>query len=439
MTWWRRFHDSFWFLPGLFCLVGVVTAEGLVILDAELNLSLGVLDAVMYRVGASGSRGLLEAIATSVLAAAATSFSITIAVISLASSTYGPRLVRNFMADRGNQVVLGVYLATFLYSLLVLRTIRDDDGTQRFVPHTAVAFAVLLALVSVGVLVYFIHHISDSVQIWTLATRVRDDLLSVVDHAYPEAGDDSSRWRTAELPSGEGVPVTATGDGYVASIGEHALVALATERDLVLAMRIRPGSFCVRDSVLATAWAAPEAGGAAGLGDDVLDAVRNQVVLKNERTPYQDVEFAVQQVIELAVRALSPSTNDPYTALNAFDQLSAALARVVSRPQPSSYRFGPGGELRFHAPSASCDELIEMFFEAVRSYALDHPAVLRRAVEIADRTGARAERQAVREHLVTQLDMLVAAYEQRQPPAHDLERLRAKTEAVRERLSAPVT
>ena len=171
-----RLLQSFWFLPAVLCVLSVILAETLVVVDRRLaDVDLGLLEILITRVGESGSRDLLGAVAGSTLAVASTTFSITIAVLALSSSTYGPRLVRNFMADRGNQFVLGVFVATFLYSLLVLRAIRipSDGGGDYFVPHLAVNVAVLLAVLSIGVLVYFIHHISDRVQVWTLARQVR--------------------------------------------------------------------------------------------------------------------------------------------------------------------------------------------------------------------------------------------------------------------------
>lgn len=433
MTWWQRLRDSFWFLPALMCLTAVVAAEALVVLDSEADLSFGPLDAVMYRVGAGGSRSLLEAIATSVLAAAATSFSITIAVISLASSTYGPRLVRNFMADRGNQVVLGAYLGTFLYCLLVLRTIRDDgSGGQVFVPHAAVAVAVVLALVSVGLLVYFVHHISDSVQVWTLAQRVRDDLLAVVDRTYPEVADDGPPQGPDLPPAGQGERVKATSDGYLARIDAPALVRLARDRDAVVVLQVRPGAYCVRGSTLARIH-----GVADDAGPDLAEAVRSHVLLKDERTPHQDVEFAVQQLIELAVRALSPSTNDPYTALNALDQLSAALVLVASRPVPSPQRRDADGTTRLLVPVADPEALVGLVYEALRTYALAHPVLLRRAVEVADRMGGQGCHPAIRRLLVDELDVLLTTYADTHPPERDLHRLRAELVPVRARLTRP--
>ena len=189
MTVLQRLRERFWFVPAVLCVLAAVLAEVLVAVDQHLDETavpdwLGV---VVYRVGESGSRDLLGAIASSSLAVAGTTFSITMAVLALTASSYGPRLVRNFMTDRANQTVLGVFVATFLYSLLVLRSIRvlGDAGSEPFVPHVAVNVAVLLAVLDVGVLVYFIHHISDSIQVSTMAGRVRAELVETVDRLYP--------------------------------------------------------------------------------------------------------------------------------------------------------------------------------------------------------------------------------------------------------------
>ncbi len=227
-----RLLQSFWFLPAVLCVLAVILAETLVVVDRRLaDVDLGLLEILITRVGESGSRDLLGAVAGSTLAVASTTFSITIAVLALSSSTYGPRLVRNFMADRGNQFVLGVFVATFLYSLLVLRAIRipSDGGGDYFVPHLAVNVAVLLAVLSIGVLVYFIHHISDRVQVWTLARQVRTDLLAAVDRLYPERiGEDVLEVEDADglqhVPPGletDGIPVASKEIGYVQGVSHQ--------------------------------------------------------------------------------------------------------------------------------------------------------------------------------------------------------------------------
>ena len=346
MSRWKRIRDAFWFIPALCCAVAVLLSEAMISVDRAIDgADLGPLAGLVNRVGEAGSRDLLGAIASSTLAVAATSFSITIAVLATASSTYGPRLVRNFMADRGNQIVLGVFSATFLYSLLVLRSIRALGDTDAvFVPHLAVNLAVLLGVLSIGVLVYFINHIADSVQVWTLAGRVRSDLLDAVERLYPEGvGRDARELEddaaSAEIPGG--LDADASREiGYVQQVSEDRLLAAAQRHDALVVLRVRPGGHVAEGTTLATLWP-PER-----VDDELADEVRACVLTGSARTPEQDIAFSVQVLEEMAVRALSPGTNDPYTAINALDELSAGFARLVGRSIPSRYRYDDRGRDR---------------------------------------------------------------------------------------------
>lgn len=443
MSRWARWRQSFWLIPALLCVVAVAGAEALITLDRRLgDVDLGAAGVLVNRVGASGSRDLLGAIAGSMLAVASTTFSITIAALALASSTYGPRLVRNFMADRGNQVVLGVFVATFLYSLLVLRSIRvvDDGAEEPFVPHLAVNVAVLLAVASIGVLVYFIHHISDSIQVATLARQVRADLLSAVERLYPEQvgrgpqpisdeDRDEDRDEDEAGPDVDGLLVASEHVGYVQDIDHDRLLALAVEHDLVVHLQVRPGTHCTQGSPVARVVPAERA----SLG--VLVGVREVVRVARSRTPDQDVEFPVLQLEEMAVRALSPSTNDPYTAINALDDLSAGLVSLAGRRTPSPYRYDSRGHLRVVAPTVVLDDLVDHVLDAMRWYATGHPTVLHRTLDLVHDVGTASSRAAVRVGLAVHVRHLVEAFERSSPQDCDAEGLRRHAEQVHRSLA----
>lgn len=425
MVWVQRVRETFWLVPALMCVGASLVAQALLVVDRSLaDDALDGTGALLYQVGADGARDVLGAIAGSMLAVASTTFSITIAVLALTSSSYGPRLVRNFMADRGNQVVLGTYLATYLYTLLVLRSIRTLDGdAQVFVPQLAVNGAVLLAVASIGVLVWFIHHISDSIQVWTLAGRVHGELRAVVADLYPERlgseGDVDDAAVAAALLGEPDLVVHATRCGYVLRVDHERLMRLATERDLVVELLVRPGSFVVEQGALAAvrrsspgpgpgdrAWARTP-GHAGGRADGrVSTAVRRSLPLADARSPLQDVEFATQQLVEMLVRALSPSTNDPYTAVNAVDQLSDGLAALARRRVPSPARVDGDGRVRVVAPAVELHQLLDMVVDAVVTYGMGHPDVVRRCVELLGRVG-EAGGAAVRAGLLERLDRLV--------------------------------
>jgi len=433
---WSRLRQSFWFLPAVLCVVAVALAEGLIFVDQQLGDSdVGALDFLITMVGESGSRDLLGAIAGSMLTVASTTFSITIAVLALSSSTYGPRLVRNFMADRGNQFVLGIFVATFLYSLVVLRSIRviGTDQGEYFVPHLAVNVAVLLAVLAIGVLVYFIHHISDSVQVWTLAEQVRTDLIEVVNRLYPEGGGRDAR----EVEGGHGEPdvperldtdgflLTSRETGYVQDVDLDGLLSLAHEHDLLVSMKVRPGNHVNEGTVLAVLWPPDD------LNDNVCASARQAVRIGRARTPLEDVEFAALQLEEMAVRALSPSTNDPYTAINALDSLASGLVMLAGRRMPSPYRFDRKGRLRVIAPAVSFVHVLDHLLDAMRSYAVQHPTVLHRTLELVAQVGAVCQDRAARDRMDTHVGRLVEAFSATSPQGSDLEALAEHAVRVR--------
>lgn len=435
MSRWTRLSQSFWFLPALLCLGAVVLAEGLILLDQRYaNADLGALDVLITRVGESGSRDLLGAIAGSMLTVASTTFSITIAVLALSSSTYGPRLVRNFMADRGNQLVLGIFVATFLYSLMVLRSIRviGEGPGGYFVPHLAVNVAVLLAVLSIGVLVYFIHHISDSVQVWTLADRVRVDLIEVIDRLHPESadGDDLETGAAQDAPGqpDRATPVTSDETGYVQGIDFDSLVDLAHERDLVIWMQVRPGRHVTRGTTLAVV-SPPDR-----LGKEEVQVARQAVQIERARNPQQDVEFPALLLEEMAVRALSPGTNDPYTAINALDNLAGGLVALASRPPPSPYRRDRDGRSRVIAPPVSLLAIVAHLLDAMRLYATEHPPVLHRTLELIAQVGAACPGTMARETLAEHPARLVDAFAATSPEAADLQELAGHASRVRQEL-----
>jgi uncharacterized membrane protein len=426
---WLRLRDSFWVVPAVLCAAALVLAEVVLAVDRSVDVGDTFLSPLLNEAGASGSRDLLGAVAGSMLGVAGTMFSITMAVLALTSSSYGPRLVRNFMADRGNQVVLGTFLATFLYSLMVLRGVRsssDSGDRTQFVPHLAVSVAVVLAVGCVAVLVYFIHHISDSIQVATLSGRVRTELRETVDRMYPaQTGRDvvAVHGGAPTLPGDltGATPVEAGSAGYVAAIDLDRMLGLAREHDCVIVLSARPGDHVLTDDVVARIWPARE---------DVSTAARRAVTVGRNRTPYQDVAFAVQQLVELAVRALSPGTNDPFTAQNALDDLTVGLALMAARPTPSAERYDDEGRLRVVAEPVTLAELVDQVMDAMRTYALSAPSVLLRTLDFAQAVGVRTESSDARARLRTQVRLLADTFAREAVASRDVQLVTERAEQV---------
>ncbi|MDQ3559511.1 MAG: DUF2254 domain-containing protein, partial [Pseudomonadota bacterium] len=338
-SFWDRLRTSFWFLPS--GMAGVAIALSFVLVRVDTWLGVEVVRDLgwLYTFGPEGARAILSAVASSMITVAGLTFSITMLTLQLASSQFGPRLLRNFMRDRGNQIVLGTFIATFVYCLLVLRTVRGTEESS-FVPHISVAFGVLLALASIAVLIYFIHHVATAIRIETLLAELAAEARAAVDRLYPERfGHDAApveKPAERSIPSDfehEARPVSATASGYVQRIDVDALLKLATEHDLLVRIDANPGRFVTeRDAILA---AYPPG----RVSDENADRLRGALVIGQECTPDQDLEFSIRRIVEIAQRALSPGINDPTTALYCIDRLGEALGRLAERDIPSAMRF----------------------------------------------------------------------------------------------------
>ena len=400
---WDRLHSSFWFLPSLMAAGAGTLALGAVALDRIVTErwlhGLGW----VYSGGAEGASLVLSTIAGSMITIAGVVFSMTLVALSLASSQLGPRLLRNFMRDTANQVVLGTFVATFVYCLLVLRTIRRADETA-FVPHLAVTCGVLLALVSLAVLIYFIHHVAVSIQADEVVARVARELFEGIERLFPtqigRANEPASPISPMPgVPSGfddEAVRVPAAEDGYLQLVDAHALMALAVEGDLRIRLQVRPGNYIIKGQTLALV--AP----VGRVGDAFGARLSGALVLGNQRTSAQDVEFAILQLVEIAVRALSPGINDPFTAITCVDRLGSALCRLARREIPSARRSDEAGVLRVLAPAISFADIVDAALNQIRQHARQDAAVTLRLLDaiaaVASAAQTSQDRSALRRH-----------------------------------------
>ena len=394
---WESVSASYWFVPAVMSVLAV--GLGFLLLAMDRGMAPDALREIgwAYTGGPDGARELLATVAGSMITVAGVVFSITIVVLSLASSQLGPRILRNFMSDRVSQVVLGTFTGTFLYSLVVLRTVRGDgDDYDAFVPELAVTAGVLLAAVAMGVLIYFIHHIALLIQApHTIATVARE-MDDTIDRMFPEAlgHPEPERNPRKDLPPGfaeESAPVAARGTGYLQAVDMERLLRVAEEHDLLVRLFPRPGHFVFEGAALARVWPRDRV-------DDGLEAaIGEAVILGSERTPTQDVEFAIRQLVEIAVRALSPSLNDPFTAMNCIDQLGARLLRLARCRFPDAYRYDDRGRLRVVTNPNSFPGVMDAAFDQLRQNAGRAPAVLIRMLEMLAVLAGSAQSDPVRE------------------------------------------
>jgi uncharacterized membrane protein len=362
---WEALRGSYWFVPTWMALLSAAGALGTLELDRRFS-GLAKLPWV-FDAGAEGSREVLGVVAGSMITVTGVVFSITIVALTLASSQFGPRLLRSFMRDRGNQMVLGTFVATFLFNLLVLRAVRDNGDTS-FVPHLSESVAFALGITSLFVLIYFIHHAARSIQASHVIQSVAEEIEAALPTLYPESlgrGADEPRFDREALREGlaKGWSVRASRSGYIRLIDAEGLFELACEKDIVVGIERRPGGFVSEGAVLARV-----AGSEASRSDALEDSLRSVFALGPQRTAVQDLAFLTDQLTEMAVRALSPGINDPHTAVACVHRLGAVLAALAARELPSPARFDEEGNLRVLAPHAGFEELARGMLDPVRRY-----------------------------------------------------------------------
>lgn len=404
---WDRIRSSFWFIPIIMAVGAVTLASVTVAFDPRVTNWLRLTLGWTFIQGAAGASAVMGTIAGSMITIAGVVFSMTLVALSLASSQFGPRMLRNFMRDTTTQVVLGTFVATFLYCLLVLRTIRRVEEAL-FVPHLSVLLGVVLAVVSVGVLIYFIHHVSVSLQANQIVARVSRELIEGIARLFPEQIGRGAPQIPAKPPDADFIdafdrearPVGATEDGYLQFIDSDVLLALAVEEDVVLRLERRPGHYVVAERPLVLVWPGARA------TDKVMTQIRSAFILGSERTPRQDIEFTINQLVEIAVRALSPGVNDPFTAIACVDHLGSALSRLAQREMPSPNRHDEQDRLRLIACAVSFPLIAHAAFDQIRQHARSSTAVTIRLLETIATVAEFAHRAEDRAALQSHAEMI---------------------------------
>jgi uncharacterized membrane protein len=409
--------ETFWLVPGVMVLGAVVAAYGLVQIDrAQLLPETIIAGPWLYNGSATGARTLLGAIASSAIGVAGTVFSITIAALSLASSQMGPRLLRNFTRDRGSQITLGAFLGTFSYALMVLRTVRSQDEGA-FVPHLSLTVAIVLAFVCVATLVFFVAHMARRINVDTVIDIVSDDvhktLTRLTTREKPPARPPDDIWHGASV-------VTDPRRGYLTQLDAEGLAGWAAKHDAIICLLVRPGDFIFPGAPIALLKPAV---------DGADDAIRNATALGDQRVSTVDLEFTLRQLVEVAVRALSPGVNDPNTAISVVDRLGAALCDLAPVHLPSGVYLHDDHAVLV-VPMPEYPGLVDTMFHQIRQNATTTVAVLIRildALAAAASCETRPERLA---SLVRHADLVLHDAERADINPSDLADIRTRHASV---------
>lgn len=371
---------TFWFVPVLIIVLAVIFSIGLVSLDNNISIPQEGLIRFFIVNSSDSARSILTTISGAMIGVAGTVFSVTLVALTLASSQFGPRLIKNFMYVRLNQIVLGSYIATYLYCLLVLNAIKDGNG-YTFIPSLSIFAAILAAIANIILLIIFIHQIAISIQADKVISDISDLISKQVETLFPEKmGDELKEERDFEENSAISVYQKCTSikspkSGYLQYIDSEVLLEIVATNDSLFKLENRPGSFLVKGGEIGVLHSDND------WEEESIGKLLNQFVFGKTKTSQQDLEFSIHQMVEIAARALSPGVNDPYTAIACIDNLTATMCYLAEAKFPSKYRVDEEGNLRVIADVLDFEGVLDAAFNQIRQFSGGSTAVIIRLME----------------------------------------------------------
>lgn len=364
-------NHNFWLIPG--AAVASAVALSKLLLEVDGRLAADATGWYLFRGGPEGARAVLTSVASSIMTVTGVVFSVTVLVLQLASQQFSPRVLRTFLGDRATQTSLAVLVGTFVYSLLTLRSVRGaSDGVAEFVPSLSVWVAVVLAGASIGMFVFFIHHVSQSIRAVNVLGLIGAETRAALTRMYPENVGEDADPVDAQRPAGApSLLVLHEGrSGVITAASEDRIWEAASAAGVTVGLRPMIGDFVPEGSVLFEVW-----GDATRVNSKELAAA---VAVGRERTLSQDPAFGFRGIVDIAERALSPSTNDPTTAVQALDQLHDLLRRLAVRRFPAPARTDRTGRVRVILPRPDFDSYVRLSLDEIRFYGAGSVQIVRR-------------------------------------------------------------
>ena len=384
-----------------------------------------------FGVGAEGARDMLSTLAGSMMSVMGITFSMTLLALALASSQYTSRILRNFMRSRVTQVTLGTFAGIFVYCLIVMHTIRTGDAP--FVPSLAVFFAFVLAFGGIAVLIYFIHHIASSIQASNIIASVAQETNVSIDRLLQEKQDHEPDEDEGQNPLIDSLdertwyPVPAAVSGYIQSVNNDALLHLAEDIRTIVRTEHGIGAFVVQDTALVSlALTYPP-------DQEMIDALNAAYSIGSHRTVDKDPAFGIRQIVDIAIKALSPGVNDTSTAVMCVDYLTSIMARLAGRQFPPSHHY-EGEALRMIAIVPSFEGLLAEAFDQIRANAEVNVAILARMLSALGSIGSLTTRPSHIRALDEQLQWITELSDRCIEASHDRARLERRLSEARETL-----
>ncbi|WP_349409701.1 DUF2254 domain-containing protein [Pseudalkalibacillus sp. SCS-8] len=394
---WIKFRHSFWFLPSFYGTLALLLSIVSIVIEKNVTIEMisqYVPDALLTDVKLGQT--LLNAIAVSVLTMTTITFSSIMVVLTTYSSQFSPRTLQDFISDVVTQRVLGVFTGAFIYALLILLFLKDVSDKKLFI---APGIAVIWAIVSLGFFVFFIHHVATWTQVNNLIDKILERTLKTVNESFHLLDNSTKsekfqgRYEADEMDQSEKLTITADSAGYLQMIKLPSILEKAQENDDVIKAERRIGDYILKDTPLYSII------GAKDKEETYQERYNEYFVIGTERNTVQDVEFGIQKLVEIALRAISPGINDPHTAINSINRIGSILAELGAISFPRPYYYDKDDKLRAIIDIQTYRELLYKAFYQLRHYAKEDVSVCASTLSvlhgIIERTDDRAIHKAI--------------------------------------------
>lgn len=364
---WRIYEyvrNSIWIVPAVFAICAIALGMGLPAVDRHTTVRIGI------DFGPDAARGMLGAIAGGMITFTGFVFSILLLAVQFGSSQFSPRMLRRFLRDPTTKVALGVFMATFIYALLVLRVVGTGNN-KGFVPNNSISVAIFLLLLSMLMFLRLINRTTQGLRVAAVLRELGRDARRFIDAAYPERFGQGAAEEQELLPPGSAFQtITYRGEPAVLqSVDSASIIARAQKQGVMIELVPRFGDFVVPGAPLFRVF------GATRMDESWL---HRSIATGDERTLRQDPAFALRLLADISAKALSPGVNDPTTSTQALDQIDLLLRMLGNRNLASNVRRDPLGAIRFWYPVPSWEDYVSLAVDETRLYGEGSIQVTRR-------------------------------------------------------------
>ena len=423
-------HELLWLRPSIAVVAAFAVGMGL----SQVRVQGTGPGGLLFAGDAEAARGILQLVIGTTLTVTATVFSIMVVALQLASTQFSPRSLRSYVRDAGTQRALAVLMAVVAYAIAVLLATGDGSSDA---PTLAVTVAAVALLPVMAALVYFIHHIAQSIRIEQLMQAITDDTLAALErnHPDPHGDEDAAVGTMPAQPPAHAVGIPARTSGYLQQVDAAALADVARADDLTVLLRPLVGEHCVEGVPVAWAWHADGREVDPSTHERLTPAVAEALQIGFERTLEQDVGFGLRQLVDISLRAVSPGINDPRTAIEATKQLTQVLCRLAGRELRPQAVCDADGQVRAFVPRPSFTGYLALACDELRRFGAREPTVMTAQLTLLEQVALSTRAADRRAAIADQVERILAAAERETADRADLAQVHRQAEAVQDALS----